>query len=48
MRNPGANPFELLALLLLTEPELLTFTKFVELLAFGERSHQLMAKRDTA
>lgn len=48
MRNPGANPFELLALLLLTEPSLLTFTKFEELPAFGERSHQLTEKRDTA
>lgn len=47
MRNPGANPSELFALLLLTVPSVFTFTKLLELPAFGERSHQLAARRDT-
>jgi hypothetical protein len=46
MRNPGANARELFALVLLTVPSVFTFTKFVALLAFGERSHQLAAIRD--
>ena len=46
IQNPGAKPFELFALLLLTVPSVFTFTKLVELLAFGERSHQLTAIRD--
>lgn len=48
MRNPGANPSELFALLLLTLPLVFTFTKLLELEAFGERSHQLAELRDTA
>lgn len=48
MRNPGANPSELLAFVLLTVPSVFTFTKLLELLAFGERSHQLAAIRDAA
>lgn len=48
MRNPGANPSELFALLLLTVPSVFTFTKLLELEAFGERSHQLAELRDTA
>jgi len=32
------------ALLLLFEPEELTYMKFVELLTFGERDHQLAAE----
>lgn len=47
MRNPGANPSELFALLL-TLPLVFTFTKLLELEAFGERSHQLAELRDTA
>lgn len=45
-RNPKATPFELLALLLAL-PLLLTLQKLVELLALGERSHQLFADRAT-
>ena len=42
--NQGHTPLTLFALLLLLAlPLLLTFIKFVELLAFGERSHQLLA-----
>ena len=40
-RNPKATPFELLALLLLALPLLLTLQKL------GERSHQLLADRAT-
>ena len=40
LRNPKATPFELLALLLLALPLLLTLQKLVLLLPFGERSHQ--------
>ena len=43
MQNPKATPFELEALLLLALPLLLTLQKLVELLPFGERSHQLFA-----
>lgn len=43
LRNPKATPFELLALLLLALPLLLTLQKLVELLELGERSHQLFA-----
>lgn len=43
MQNPKATPLALLALLLFALPLLLTRQKFVELLAFGERSHQLAA-----
>ena len=39
--EPRATPFELLALLLLLLPLVLTFLKFVVL--FAERSHQLLA-----
>ena len=46
-RNPKATPFELLALLLLALPLLLTLQKLVVLLALGERSHQLFADRAT-
>lgn len=41
--NPKQTPLALLALLLLALPLLLTLQKLVELLAFGERSHQLFA-----
>ena len=44
MQNPKATPLALLALLLFALPLLLTRQKFVELLAFGERSHQLAAE----
>ena len=40
--NQGQTPFELLALLLLQLPLLLTFQKLVELVALGERNHQLV------
>jgi len=40
--NQGQTPFELLALLLLQLPLLLTFQKLVELPTLGERSHQLV------
>ena len=40
LRNPKATPFELLALLLLALPLLLTLQKLVLLLPFGDRSHQ--------
>ncbi len=43
LRNPKATPFELLALLLLALPLLLTLQKLVLLLPFGERSHQFEA-----
>ena len=46
-RDQGATPFELLALLLLALPLLLTLQKLVVLLALGERSHQLLADRAT-
>lgn len=39
----GASPFALEALLLFALPFVLTLQKFVALLAFGERSHQLQA-----
>ena len=42
-RKPNATPFVLLALLLLTEPLLLTLRKLVALVVLGERSHQLPA-----
>lgn len=42
-----ATPFELLALLLLALPLLLTLQKLVVLFALGERSHQLLADRAT-
>ena len=40
--NQGQTPFELLALLLFMLPLLLTFQKLVELVALGERNHQLV------
>ena len=46
LQNPKATPFELDALLLLALPLLLTLQKLVELLPFGERSHQLFAEPD--
>lgn len=46
VQNLKDTPFELLALLLLALPLLLTLQKLLELLVFGERSHQLVA--DTA
>jgi hypothetical protein len=48
MRNPGATPRELLALLLLTLPLVFTFAKLLELLRFAERSHQLAVMREAA
>ena len=42
--EPNATPFELLALLLLPLPFVLTFQKLLELAVFGERSHQLDAE----
>lgn len=45
MLNLGETPYELLALLLLTLPLVFTFTKLLELLAFGERNHQLAVLR---
>ena len=46
VQDPKATPFELDALLLLALPLLLTLQKLVELLPFGERSHQLFAEPD--
>ena len=43
LRNTKATPFELLELLLLALPLLLTLQKLVLLLPFGERSHQFEA-----
>lgn len=45
VRNPNATPYELLALLLLAVPLLLTLQKLVALLPLGERSHQLVAEQ---
>lgn len=42
--NPGANPFELLALLLFALPSVFTLQKFVLLDALTERSHQLQVE----
>jgi hypothetical protein len=41
VRNQGASPLALLALLLLAAPEVLTLQKFVALLALGDDNHQL-------
>lgn len=41
MRNQGATPLELVALLLLAAPEVFTLQKFVVLLTFGDDNHQL-------
>ena len=41
--NPGAKPYDQFALLLFALPLVFTLQKFVELLAFTERSHQLQA-----
>ena len=43
MQKPKDTPFVLLALLLLTLPDVLTFKKLVALLGFGERNHQFAA-----
>jgi hypothetical protein len=43
LQNPKHTPFELLALLLLTEPSVLTAQKLLLLLALGERSHHQKA-----
>ena len=42
-KNQGSTPLALLALLLFVEPSEFTLQKFVELLTFGEDSHQLQA-----
>ena len=44
MQKPKDTPFELLALLLLTSPDGLTYQKLVLLPKFGERNHQLLAE----
>ena len=45
LQSPKDTPFELLALLALALPLLLTLQKLVELLELGERSHQLFAEQ---
>lgn len=44
LQKPKDTPRVLFALLLLTLPVELKLRKFVELLTFGERSHQLFAE----